>query len=238
MTCATIIQARTGSSRLPGKTLMKIKGKTLLAYCLERAKQISGADILCCAIPDNEPDNALEQEAIACGALVYRGSEKDVLSRYYHAAKHVNADTIVRITSDCPLIDPNVCADVIKLFHDQKADFACNNAPPSWPHGLDCEVTSFHWLEKAFFEAKAPTEREHVMPFIRSHKNVKLINHPSQIDLTQHRWTLDYKEDFDFFEKMIPLFQTEMPLTGEILKILEKNSDIPTINQNRHDHSR
>lgn len=238
MTTAIIVQARIGSTRLPGKTLMKVGENTLLSWCLRRAALILGADVVCCAIPDNIKNDPVATEAERCGAVVVRGSENDLLARYYKAACELKADTIIRITSDCPLTDPHACQSVLDLYRNSKADFACNNAPPSWPHGLDCEITSFKWLEKAYNEAQKDFEREHAMPYIRTHPSIKLVNLEAPTDLTQHRWTLDYPEDFDFFAALLPHLESLDTPTSAILEILQHYPEISAINAMRNDHTR
>ena len=205
MKTAAIIQARMGSTRLPGKVLMTLSGKTVLHYVLERCQAIEGVDVVCCAISENNDSDPVAAETERCGAIVFRGSEADVLDRYYRAAKELDADVVLRVTSDCPLIDPAVCADVLKLRETENADFACNNMPPTWPHGLDCEVFTFDWLERAAVEARDPYEREHVGPYVRTHADTRKVNLESpDFALVLHRWTLDTPEDFAFFEALWP----------------------------------
>jgi len=205
MKTAVIVQARMGSTRLPGKVLMTLSGKTVLHYVLERCLAIEGVDAVCCAIPESDGNGDIAAEAERCGAIVYRGSETDVLDRYYQAAKKINADAILRVTSDCPLVDPAVCAAVLNLLETERADFACNNMPPTWPHGLDCEVFTFEWLERAAREARDPYEREHVGPYVRTHANSRKVNLESpDPTMAPHRWTLDTPEDMTFFEALWP----------------------------------
>lgn len=159
-----IVQARIGSSRLPGKVLMRLGDRTVLAHVLERCLAICGIDVVCCAVPDGPADDRVAEEARRSGAEVFRGSETDVLDRYYRAAATFRLDVILRVTADCPLLDPGVCGDVLSLRSAAGADYVCNNLPPSWPHGLDCEAMTFAWLERAAHEASQPYEREHVTP--------------------------------------------------------------------------
>lgn len=200
---AVIVQARMGSTRLPGKVMLDLAGKTVLAHVLERCAAIPGADLVCCATvagPDGDPVAA---EAARYGAAVFRGSEDDVLDRYHRAAKEHHAEIVLRVTSDCPLIDPAVCGEVLALRAREDADYACNNMPPSWPHGLDCEAFSFAWLERAASEARKPSEREHVSPFIRNHPDTRKANLPGPGGASvQHRWTLDTPADLDFLRAL------------------------------------
>jgi len=156
---------------------------------------------VCCAIPDSSENDVVADEANRCGVSVFRGSETDVLDRYYKAAKQIGADVILRVTSDCPLIDPEIAASVLQLRENENSDYACNNLPPTWPHGLDCEAFTFAWLERAAREAEAKTEREHVTPYIRHHRAARKANLKAPKDhLQNHRWTLDTPEDLEFLD--------------------------------------
>jgi spore coat polysaccharide biosynthesis protein SpsF len=202
-----IVQARLGSSRLPGKVLRELAGRTVLRRVLERCAAIQDVDMVCCAIPSSPPNDALAEEAVRCGAVVTCGSESDVLDRYYRAALELKADWIMRVTSDCPLLDPEVATQVLRLVTVEGADYACNNAPPTWPHGLDCEAFRFEWLQRAANEAILPSEREHVTPFIRTHSQARtLVLEGPGGQVSQHRWTLDTEPDLIFlkalFERM------------------------------------
>ncbi len=200
---AVIIQARMGSTRLPGKVLKELAGQTVLRHVIERCAAIEGIDVVCCAVPLGAADDPVAEEALRCGALVVRGSERDVLDRYYQAALALRAGVVVRVTSDCPLVDPYVAAEVLRLVTVEGADYACNNMPPSWPHGLDCEAFTFAWLERAAREAKLPSEREHVTPYLCSHPAVrKLVFHGAGGPQVHHRWTLDTEADLAFLRAL------------------------------------
>ncbi|HSJ78283.1 MAG TPA: glycosyltransferase family protein, partial [Erythrobacter sp.] len=169
MRTVAIIQARMGSSRLPGKVLLDIAGQPMLARVVERARRAKtvGEVLVATTIdPSDDPIVAFCQER---GIAYHRGSVFDVLDRFYGAARQAGAELIVRITADCPVIDPAVIDLVVEAFHEQSADFACNRLPPpaqrTWPIGLDTEVCAFRGLERAWKEASLPYEREHVMPY-------------------------------------------------------------------------
>jgi len=198
-----IVQARMGSSRLPGKVLMPLAGRSVLSQVLERCQSIAGVDAVCCATTLNPEDMAIVSESRRCGVSVFRGSESDVLDRYNRAAKDMSADVILRVTSDCPLIDPEICGAVISLLDETGADYACNNMPPQWPHGLDCEAFSADWLQRAASQAHRPSEREHVTPYIRNHPEAKkvMLSGPGG-SLAAHRWTLDTQADYEFLQKL------------------------------------
>lgn len=203
MRVAMIIQARMGSTRLPGKVLLDLGGRSVLWRVIERARAIKGVDVVVCAVPDEGADDPVAREAERAGAVVTRGSQADVLDRYYRAALTVRADAVMRVTSDCPLIDPEICDDLISLWRCSGADYGCINDPPSWPHGLECEIFSFAWLEKAAREAKRPSEREHVSPFIRNHPEARKVNLPGPgAETVRHRWTLDHSDDLTFLRSL------------------------------------
>lgn len=203
MTSGVIVQARAGSTRLPGKVLMDLAGRSVLAWVVERCQAIAGIEAVCCAIPAGVADDEVAAEARRLGASVFRGSELDVLDRYHRAAEAFGLSVVMRITSDCPLIDPALCAEVLRLHREAEVDYVCNNMPPSWPHGLDCEAMSFDWLARAAKEAEEPNDREHVTPYIRRHPRALRANlarpGPSAY---HHRWTLDTRLDLWFLQEM------------------------------------
>jgi len=201
-----IVQARMGSSRLPGKVLRTLAGKTVLSRVLERCRAIPGIDAVCCATSTLDHDDEVARQAALEGAEVFRGSEDDVLSRYAGAARATGADVVMRVTADCPLIDPQVCGGVLTLRAAQDLDYACNNLPPSFPHGLDCEAVRISWLLRAEEEATSREQREHVTPYIRTHPDVNKANLPCERDgVASLRWTLDTQEDWNFLERLVAL---------------------------------
>jgi spore coat polysaccharide biosynthesis protein SpsF (cytidylyltransferase family) len=203
VTTAVIVQARMGSTRLPGKVLMRVGGATVLEHVLRRCLAIAGADVVCCAIPESTASDPVADEARRIGVEVFRGSESDVLDRYWRAARALEADVVMRVTSDCPLLDPDVAAEVLALRRRASADYACNNMPPSWPHGLDCEALTFAWLERAAREATAPYDREHVTPYVREHPESRKANLPCPVaGVAKHRWTLDTPADLEFLHAL------------------------------------
>ncbi|WP_339748825.1 glycosyltransferase family protein [uncultured Maricaulis sp.] len=201
MTLAIIVQARFGSTRLPGKILNPLGSKTALARVLDRCARIAGADHVIAAIPDTHADDVVADAARAAGYAVSRGSESDVLSRYAKAARDCGAEYIMRVTSDCPFIDPQICDRVVDLLHATHADYACNSMPAQFPHGLDCEVFPAVLLYRADRLANEPGDREHVTPWLRQHPHLHhaCLVGPGQ-GLERLRWTLDYAEDLAFFQ--------------------------------------
>lgn len=201
MNIIVITQARMTSSRLPGKVMMPLGDKTVLGQVLTRCKQIEGITGVCCAIPVGEEHDQLVGESEKYGCIVFRGSEKNVLERYYYAAKHVKADIIMRITSDCPLINPSVCSQVLALHLKSDAEYTCNNMPSSWPHGYDCEVFGIEQLEMTFNNASLPEDFEHVTTWMR--RNLEVINLTNPDGNQYHkRLTLDTPEDYTIIRKI------------------------------------
>ena len=230
-----IIQARLGSTRLPGKVLKPLGQGIVLDHAIRRCKAIPSVDAVVIATTDREEDDAIIAAAERASALVHRGSAEDVLSRYAGAAKAANADVILRVTSDCPLIDPGICERVIRLRAEAGADYAANNMPRLYPHGLDCEVFTREGLDRADREATATYDREHVTPWLRRTPDATrtgLIG-PGWPAL-QQRWTLDFPEDYEFFAALIPLLpQDRLAGMEEVLGILAGHPEILAINAHR-----
>ncbi len=200
MTLAVIVQARRGSSRLPAKILQEIGGKRALLWCLDRCRAMRSADVVVAAVPEGAADDEIAQIAMDAGYFVTRGDEADVLSRYAKAARECGAQTVMRVTSDCPFIDPVVCDRLVALLASSQADYACTNLPPRFPHGLDCEIFPAALLFAAERHARDPYEREHVTPWLRRHRRLSkaCLRGPGG-GLERLRWTLDHPADLDFF---------------------------------------
>ena len=195
MICA-IIQARMGSTRLPGKMMRLIQNKTLLELVIKRVKKTEYVDKVILATTSLPDDEILLNQATKYGIDCFIGSPNDVLDRYYQCAKAFQATTVVRITGDCPLIDPVVIDQVIRLYQDKQVDYSSNFHPPTYPNGLDVEVFSFHALEKAWNEAQLPSEREHVTPYIWKHPALfPSANLAYKENLSHIRITIDQEED-------------------------------------------
>ena len=198
---AAIIQARMSSTRLPGKTLADIAGEPVLAHVVRRAGRIPGIERVVIATTHNPADDAIVRFANDRGIAVHRGSEDDVLSRFYETAQRFGISTIVRVTPDCPLLDPQVSGQVLGLFLRAQGalDYVSNSHPLTFPDGLDTEVFSFAALEKAWREARLKSEREHVTPFICKQPAVfRLANVKNDEDLSAQRWTVDEPQDLEF----------------------------------------
>jgi len=241
MSAAVVVQARLNSTRLFGKTLLELSGKPILEHVLRRCSAIPGIDVVVCAVPDLAESDRLITVAERCAAVVVRGPETDVLARYLLAAEAVRADVVMRITSDCPLIDPLICARVLDLRAQRRVAYACNNLPPSFPHGLDCEAMTIDALRKAAETARKLAEREHVTPWLREMPQVNRANLVCEdATLRQHRWTLDYPADLAFFRALFSHFnENAMPSMYEVLDVIAAHPEISKINaMHRADNSR
>jgi len=194
-----IIQARTGSSRLPGKVLMDLGGRPVLARVACRLRRSVLINELLVATTTESADDAIVEECKRCSVAVFRGHENDVLDRYFRAAEFCKAEIIVRITSDCPMIDPEVTDKVVQAFLEQRPDYASNTLLRRYPRGLDTEVISRDALGCAWREAREFYQRSHVTPFIYQNPNrFELLSVSPDSDWSQHRWTLDTWEDLQF----------------------------------------
>jgi spore coat polysaccharide biosynthesis protein SpsF (cytidylyltransferase family) len=185
-----------GSSRLPGKVLEPLGAKTALARCLDRCAAIPGVDEVVCVVPEGPADNSVAHTAARAGARVVRGPEHDVLARYVKGAREANADIVMRVTSDCPFIDPAVCGATRDLLIETGADYATNAARPLFPHGLDCDVFPAEQLYRADREASSAYDREHVTTWLRAAPDVvRVALDGPGLGFQRLRWTLDYPED-------------------------------------------
>ncbi len=204
-----VTQARTGSTRLPGKVLMEVNGTPLLKIHLDRLKKSKEADKIIVATTICEEDNIIEELAKEWGYEVFRGSENDVLDRFYQAVKMFNPLWVVRVTSDCPLIDPMLVDKVIEFTKSNNKDYGSNVIEETFPDGQDVEVFKFMALEMAWNSAIKESEREHVTPYIRNNSNFKgenlfsSISYKNNIDYSKIRITVDELRDFELINKVI-----------------------------------
>ncbi len=231
-----IIQARMGSTRLPGKTLHPILGKPLLGHIVDRMRACTLLDGLFLATTDAPEDRALVEWAQREGLPVYAGSVDDVLDRYYQAARIAGAQTIVRITADDAFKDPEVVDRAVRIFIDRypDLDYVSNTLQPTYPEGLDIEVFSFQAMERAWKEARLTSEREHVTPYIWKHPDrFRVHNFVLDRDLSHLRWTVDYPEDMAFVQAVYErLYRPGRVFTmQEILGLLEAEPELQAINQ-------
>ncbi|HOJ00738.1 MAG TPA: glycosyltransferase family protein [Anaerolineaceae bacterium] len=231
-----IIQARMGSNRLPGKVLRDIHGKPMLAWVVERARLAATLAEVVVATTTDAGDDILAQVCKEMGVTCFRGSTFDVLDRYYQAARESEADVIVRLTADCPLIDPTLIDLVVTRFFEEKVDFATNRLPPpyqrTYPIGLDVEVVSFSALEKAWKEALEVHEREHVMPyFYDAPGRFKILIVDHETNLGKYRWTVDTQPDLRFVQEVIARLPDKEHFSWlDVLKIVEEHPQLSEIN--------
>jgi spore coat polysaccharide biosynthesis protein SpsF len=209
-----LVQARMGSTRLPGKVLKEVWDKPLLQYLTERLKRVELADEVIIATTTNPKDQEIVEFCHMEQIPLFRGSEEDVLDRFYLAAKAFKADVVVRITADCPLVDPKLIDEVIQSYLDNYPtfDYISNSHVRSFPIGMDTEVFSFKSLEEAYNESSLPEEREHVTPFIYRRPNrykTKLLVH--EPNLAHLRLTVDTPEDFELVSKLIERLYPKKP---------------------------
>lgn len=230
-----IIQARMGASRLPGKPLKEVLGRPLLFYLIERLKQCKYADAIVVATTKRSQDALIVDCAKKFHTDTVRGEEEDVLSRYALAAKKTKADVIVRITADCPLMDPSLVDQMIEAFLLKgDLDYFSNTLDRTFPRGLDVEIFSRAALEKAYFEAKEAEEREHVTPYFYRHpESFRMENFSFEKNVSSHRWTVDTEEDFELIKRMIEALYPKNPHFGlkEMLALIQENPEWEEINR-------
>jgi spore coat polysaccharide biosynthesis protein SpsF len=233
MKVVAIIQARMGSTRLPGKVLKDLAGETVLARVLSRLRRAQQISELLVATTDRPADDAIVAECRRCSVPVSRGDQDDVLDRYYRAAQLDKAEIVVRITADCPLIDPAVSDKTIEAFLEARPDYASNALVRTYPRGLDTEVMSFSALSRAWQEARQPYEREHVTPYIFEHPDkFKLLPVTGAADLSSHRWTVDTAEDLEFVRAVYERLKANPEFSGrDVLDLLEGEPELVEINR-------
>ncbi len=231
-----IIQARVGSTRLPKKALLPINpSDTIISFGIKQIQHCELIDRLVIATTDLLEDDELVEYVEKLDIPLFRGNSSDVLDRYYQCAKKFSFSIIVRMTSDCPLIDPIIVDQVISNFINNKNsfDYASNVHPQrTFPHGTDIEVFTFEALETAWKEAKKSEEREHVTPYIYNNQKFVLFNYTSKDDLSNFRWTVDYSEDLELIQKIVLNIKTRPILMNDIITLLSKNPELKKINQN------
>jgi spore coat polysaccharide biosynthesis protein SpsF (cytidylyltransferase family) len=225
-----LIQARMSSTRLPGKVLLPLGGSTVLENVFERSQKAKLVNEVVLVTSNDKSDDPIEKLCEAKGFKCYRGSLNDVLDRYYQAAKLFNASTVVRITGDCPLIDPHIIDRVIRKFNSGKYDYVSTGREvTTFPDGLDTEVFSFASLERAWKEAKLPSEREHVTPYIwKNIQEFRVCHIKNKVDLSSYRLTLDEPNDYALLKE---IFDNVSPLkTSKVLEYIDSHPKVRSIN--------
>lgn len=235
MKTGIIVQARMTSTRLPGKVLLPVLGRPLLKYQIDRLKRVKEAEVLIIATTTNATDEPIVRLCQQEGVNVIRGSELDVLDRYYQAASQFGLATVVRVTSDCPLIDPAVIDQGIRMYKNgpRHYDYVSNGRKRTYPRGMDVEVFSMQALAEAYREGKAEPEREHVTPFIYGHPERYVLGELLyDRDESKHRWTVDTPEDFALIEKLLgTLYPVNPQFTLEdLLRVIKEHPEWSEIN--------
>ncbi len=233
MRVVAIIQARMGSSRLPGKVLAEIDGQPLLGILISRVKSSKSLDQIVIATTTEKADDILCDWLINEGVEYFRGSERDVLDRFWQCAKLYRADIIVRITADDPLKDSEIIDKALGMLkRSESVDYVSNTLKPTYPEGLDVEVFRFSALKKANAEATLASEREHVTPYIwKNRAKFKSLNFEMTPNLSDWRWTVDKSEDLEFVRSLLRLVGNDM-FTGyqDLIEIVNKNPLLRDIN--------
>ena len=224
MKVVALVQARMGSLRLPGKVLKKIEGKPLIELLLKRLSKSKELDEIVVATSNEVENNKLEEFVKSLGYRCTRGNEKNVLNRFYESAKFIGADVIVRITADCPLIDPELVDECVKLFKKSKVDFFSNTDPRTFPDGLDVSVMTFDSIKRANNEAESEFDKEHVTPYIRNSKHFSKSSIKYLDDLSTLRWTVDEIEDLKVIKNIFNYFSPNIHFNWhQILKLQKTN---------------
>jgi spore coat polysaccharide biosynthesis protein SpsF len=235
-----IIQARMGSTRLPGKVLMRLGGDTVLAQVVQRCRRSRRLDAVAVATTTLPEDKVIEEECRSLGVPVIRGSAPDVLDRYAQAMRELGSDVVVRITSDCPLIDPVVIDDMVGRYQalraaGQPCDYVSNAIERTFPRGLDAEVVGATVLAEAAASATAAHEREHVTPYVYGHpERFALHAWTTPIpNASGHRWTLDTPEDFALLDKIFNALGDRAAGAGwqDVLALVEAHPQWADINR-------
>jgi len=232
MKVVAIVQARMGSTRLPGKIMREVNGKPLIGYLLERLGRVKNIEQIVLATSVDPQNDLVEAFVRRQGLEVFRGEEQDVLDRFYQAAKVFNAEVVVRICGDCPLLAPEVVEQTVALFLEKDVDYVSNTLNRTYPDGLDVEVFSFAVLECAWKEARLPSEREHVTPFMTKSPDVSRLNVSQETDHSDERWTVDLPGDLELITFVLNQLYPENPnfSLSDVLRLKDENPQIFKVN--------
>lgn len=228
-----ILQARMSSSRLPGKVLRPLLGVPMLLRQVERIRRATTLDALVIATSTDRSDDALERVCTENGLSCFRGALDDVLDRFYQASREHHPEYVVRLTGDCPVADPAVIDAVVRYTVAGGFDYASNTLPPTFPDGLDVEVFTFQSLETAWGEARLPSQREHVTPFIHQQpERFRTGNYAAAHDQSHLRWTVDEALDFELIRQIYEsLYPTKPDFnTNDVLALLDRRPELRTLN--------
>lgn len=232
MKIVAVIQARMGSSRLPGKVLADVAGRSMLARVCDRLDRAATLDTIVVATTDAAADRPVVAECRRLGVACFRGSEEDVLDRFHRAATCHRAEAVVRITADCPLIDPEVVDRVVRAFLTARPDYASNTLVRTWPRGLDTEVIAAAALARAARQASERYQRVHVTPYLYQHpERFKLLPVTGRQDFAGHRWTVDLADDLRLVRAVYRRLGSERAFSWrEVLQLLADEPALTGLN--------
>jgi spore coat polysaccharide biosynthesis protein SpsF len=227
-----IIQARMGSTRLPGKVLKDLGGGSVLARVIKRTRRATLLDDVIVATSEQPADDAIVAECERLAVPFFRGDEQDVLDRYYHATQKFGAEVVVRITADCPLIDPELIDATIQALFEKGSDYATNSLVVTYPRGLDVEVFTAAALARAFHSAKEAYQRTHVTPYLYENPQLfKVTSLTADRDYSRYRWTLDTAEDLETIREIYKYFeQSDYMGWREVIRLMEHQPELAEIN--------
>ncbi len=226
-----IVQARQTSTRFPNKVLKKINNIPLIKILLARLSKSKKINEIVLSIPDNKKNLKLYKQATSWHETIYKGEEKNVLKRYYETAKKYNADIILRVTGDCPLIDPILADQLINFYKKKKVDYVSNNLTATFPHGLDMEVFNFRSLKAAHLRSTKKYQKEHVTYYITENKKFKKANFISNINYSNQRWTIDKKEDLRLVSLIVNNYYPDIYFSWKkVIKYIKENNHLYKIN--------
>ena len=228
-----IIQARMGSTRLPGKILKDIGGETMLARVVRRTQRARALSQVVVATTKSPADDVVVSECERLGVAVFRGAEQDVLDRYYWAAQAHQAEALVRVTSDCPLIDPSVVDQVVDAFLNVGPDYTSNTLERTYPRGLDTEVIAAAALARGWREARKPYQRVHVTPYFYENPNLfRLLSVRAEADYSGYRLTVDTPEDLNFAQRVYERLDKDATATWtDVLALLAREPALAELNR-------
>lgn len=234
MTVSCIIQARMGSSRLPGKVLMEVEnGKPVLYYVINQLRHCKLIDKLIVATTTLDEDNVIVEYCNNLGIDLFRGESQNVLDRYYQCAKKFSISTIVRIPADKPLIDPTIVDEFIRIFKSNSYDYITNFLPSTFPSGTEVEIFSFDTLKTTWENAELPSEKEHVTRYIYNHKEkFKIFNVTNVEDLSNFRWAVDRIEDLQLVQIIISKIKKRPILMKDVIEVFKKEPPLIEMNKN------
>ncbi|RHX91165.1 glutamate-1-semialdehyde aminotransferase [Leptospira yasudae] len=232
MKIIAIVQARMGSTRFPNKVMQTLAGKPMIGILIDRLSRAKKIDQIVVATSLDAKNDALVAYLDQIGVSSFRGSENDVLDRYYQAAILYNADIVIRITGDCPLVDPDLVDQLVELFFSKRNDYVSNINPPTFPDGVDIEIFSMEALKIAHSVAIKPFDREHVTPFLRENEQFSKMNLTHEEDLSHLRWTVDEKNDLEVVKNIFDHFEPRIDFNWkDVIKLYQSKPELFVFNK-------